>query len=73
MMFLLSKNINAINRNTEKCNYMAMSHHQNTGHNHNIRIDNKSCENWAHFKYLEIRVTDHNDEIKGRLHLGNMC
>jgi hypothetical protein len=30
--------------NGEKTKYMVMSRHQNAGHNHNIKIDNKSLK-----------------------------
>jgi hypothetical protein len=34
--------------------YMLLSCHQNTGQNHNIKIANRSFENVAQFKYLEL-------------------
>jgi hypothetical protein len=37
--------------NSEKTKYMAMSQNQNAGHNHNIKIDNKSFERVEEFKY----------------------
>jgi hypothetical protein len=44
--------------NTNKTNYMLLSRQQNTGQYHNK--DNKSFENVAQFKYLEITVTNQN-------------
>jgi sorting nexin-29 len=32
--------------NAEKTKYMVMSQNQNAGHNHNIKIDNKSLKGW---------------------------
>jgi hypothetical protein len=32
--------------NTEKPKYMAVSHHQNAGQNHNLLIANKSLRIW---------------------------
>jgi hypothetical protein len=37
-----------------------MSHHENAGQNHNIKIANKSFENVVKFRYLEMAVTDQN-------------
>jgi hypothetical protein len=54
----------------------AMSRHQNTGLNHNIKIGNISFENVSQFKYLGTTVTDQNliqEEIKMRLTSGNAC
>jgi hypothetical protein len=62
--------------NAEKTKYMIMSHHPNSGQNHNIRIANGSYESVATFKYLETALTNQNDihdEIKSRLNLGNAC
>jgi hypothetical protein len=38
--------------NAEKSKYMLLSHHQNAGQNHNIKIANKSFENVTQFKYV---------------------
>jgi hypothetical protein len=53
-----------------------LSHHQNAGQNHDIKIPNRSFENVAQFKFLGTPVTDQNliqEEIKRRLHSGNAC
>jgi hypothetical protein len=62
--------------NAEKMKYMIMSHHPNSGQNHNIRIVNESFEKMAKFKYLGMTLTDQNDihdKIKHRLNSGNAC
>jgi hypothetical protein len=43
--------------NAEKTKYISLSHHQNAGQNHNIKIANRSFENAAQFKYLGMTVT----------------
>jgi hypothetical protein len=50
---LLGKNINAINKNTQKC-------HQTVGQNHNIKMANFSFENLMKFEYLGMMVTNQN-------------
>jgi hypothetical protein len=53
-----------------------MSHHQNSGQNHNLLIINKSFENMAMFKHLGMAVTNKNciyKEIKRKLNLGDVC
>jgi hypothetical protein len=35
----------------EKTTYMLMSRHQNAGHNHNIKITNRSFANVAQFRH----------------------
>jgi hypothetical protein len=39
---------------------MLLSHHQNAGQNHDIKIANRSFENVAQLKYLGMRVTNEN-------------
>jgi hypothetical protein len=46
--------------NAEKTKYMLMSHHQNAGHNHNIKVAIRSLENGAQFKYFGTTVTIQN-------------
>jgi hypothetical protein len=43
--------------NPEKAKYMLLSHRQNAGQNHDIKIGNRSSENMAHFKHLRTTVT----------------
>jgi hypothetical protein len=55
---------------------MTMSHHLNSGQNHNIRIANELFENMAKFKYLGMTLKNTNDihdEIKSRLNSKNAC
>jgi hypothetical protein len=55
---------------------MLLSHHQNAGQNHDIKIDNRSFENVAEFRYLGTTVTNQNsfqEVIKRRLNSGNVC
>jgi hypothetical protein len=62
--------------NAEKAKYMLLSHHQNAGQNHNIKIVNRCFENVEQFKYLGMTVTNQNlihEEVKGRLDSGNAC
>jgi hypothetical protein len=61
--------------NTEKTKYMLLSHHQNAGQNHDMKIANTSFENVVQFKYLGTTATDQNliqEEIKRRLNSGNV-
>jgi hypothetical protein len=46
--------------NVERTKYLLLSHHQNSGQNHDIRIVNKSFENVAQFTYLGIIITNQN-------------
>jgi hypothetical protein len=62
--------------NTEKNKYVIMSRDQKAGHNHNIKIDNKSFERAEEFIYLGTTLTNRNsihEEIKSRLKSGNAC
>jgi hypothetical protein len=52
--------------NTEKTKYM-LSHHQNSGQNHDIKVANRCFESVAQLKYLGMTVTSQNliqEEIK---------
>jgi hypothetical protein len=42
---------------------MNMTRHLNPGQNQNIRVANESFENVAKFKYLEMTLTNQNDEV----------
>jgi hypothetical protein len=60
--------------NAERTKYMVMSRNQNVGHNHNIKIGNKSFERVEEFKYLGATLKNRNsihEEIKSRLKSGN--
>jgi hypothetical protein len=46
--------------NAEKTQYMVMSRNQNAGHNHNIKIDNKSFERVGELKYFGTTLTNRN-------------
>jgi hypothetical protein len=46
--------------NAEKTKCMLLSHHQNAGQSHNIKMANRSFENVAQFKYLGTTVTNQN-------------
>jgi hypothetical protein len=55
---------------------MLLSHQQNAGKNHDIKIANKSVENVTQFKYLGMTVTNQNliqEEIKRTWNSGNAC
>ena len=55
---------------------MLLSHHQNAGQDHGIKIGNRSFENVAQFRYFGMRMTNQNliqEEIKRRLNLGDAC
>jgi hypothetical protein len=55
---------------------MVMSRDQNSGRNHNIKIDNISSEKLEEFRYLGTALTNQNstqDEIKRKLKSGNVC
>jgi hypothetical protein len=46
--------------NTENTKYMLLSHHQNAGKNHDIRIANRCFENVAKFSYLGMTIINQN-------------
>jgi hypothetical protein len=61
---------------TEKSKYMLLSHHQNAGQNHDIKIVDRCFVNVAQFRSLGTTVTNQNliqEEIKRRLNSGNAC
>jgi hypothetical protein len=56
--------------------YMLLSRHQNAGHNHNIKIGDRSFENLAQLKYLGTTATNQNriqEKIKRRLNSSSVC
>jgi hypothetical protein len=62
--------------NAEKIKYILMSHNQNIGQKHNVKIANRSFEAAAKFRYPATALRDQNcmhEEIKSRLNLGNAC
>jgi hypothetical protein len=62
--------------NAGRTKHMLLSHHQNVGQNHDVKIANKSFENVAQFRYLGMAVIVKDlrqEEIKRRLNLGNAC
>jgi hypothetical protein len=62
--------------NADKTKCMFISHHQTTGHNHNIKVGNYSFENVAEFKYLGMTVIHQNcihEEMMSSLNARNVC
>jgi hypothetical protein len=70
-----SKEVN-VEVNTEETKYTLLSHDQNAGQNHDIKVASRSFENVAQFKYLGMTVTNQTliqEEIKRRLNASNAC
>jgi hypothetical protein len=62
--------------NPEKTKYMLMSRSQKIGQKDSIKVESRSFENVAKYKYLGTTITDQNcmhEEIKSRLNSGNAC
>jgi sorting nexin-29 len=62
--------------NADKTVYMVMPRYQNTGRNHNIKVDKRSLEMVEEFRYLGTTLINQNsdqEEIKTRLKSGNAC
>jgi hypothetical protein len=62
--------------NTKKTKYMLLSHQQNTGQNHDIKMAIKFFENVALFRYLGTTIIHQNfiqEEIKWMLNSSNAC
>jgi hypothetical protein len=75
ILFDASKEVGLV-LNAEKTRYMLLSHHQNAGQNHGLQIANRSFENVAQLKYLEMKVTYQNliqEKIKRIINSGNAC
>jgi hypothetical protein len=73
---VIASNEIGLELNAEKTKYMVVSQNQNAGHNHNIKIDNKSFKRVEEFKYLETTLMNQNsihEEIKSTLKSGNAC
>jgi hypothetical protein len=56
-LVVVSKEI-GLEVNTEKTKYTLMTRNQNSGQNHNIKIDNKHFERVREFKYLGTTLTN---------------
>jgi hypothetical protein len=62
--------------NPEKTKYMLVPRCQKAGQRQSVKIENRSLESVAQFKYLGTTLTDQNcihGEIKSRLNSGNAC
>jgi hypothetical protein len=62
--------------NVEKTEYMLLSHHQNSGQNHAIKIGIRNFKNVAQFKYLGTTVKHQNsiqEKSKRRTNSDNAC
>jgi hypothetical protein len=61
---LLGDNLDTIKRNTQtligatKKLSMLLSHHQNAGQNHDIKIGNSCFENVTQFRYLGMTISN---------------
>jgi hypothetical protein len=65
-----------VNAERSKNTCILLSHPQNPGENHDIKMANVSFDNGAQLKYLGTRVTNQNliqEEIKRELNSGNAC
>ena len=63
-----------LEENADKTKYMVMSREQTAGLSHAMKVDNSSIERVEEFKYLGTTLTNRTsfqEEIKGRLKLGN--
>ena len=62
--------------NADKTKYMVVSRNQNAGRSDSIKTENSCFERVEQFRYLGTTLTDQNyiqEEIKGRVKLGNAC
>jgi hypothetical protein len=60
----------------DKTKYMVTPRDKNAGRSHSMKIDSTPIERVEEFKYFGTTLTDQNsiqEEIKGRLKLGNAC
>jgi hypothetical protein len=62
--------------NPEKTKYMLMSHNQNVGQKHSVKMANRPFKDAAKLKYLGTTLTDQNcmhEDINSRLNSGDSC
>jgi hypothetical protein len=65
-----------VNTERTKNTCILLSHHQNSGENHDMKVANICFDNGAQIKYLGTRVTNQNliqEEIKRELNSDNSC
>jgi hypothetical protein len=55
-----ASNVVGLEVNIEETKYMLLSHHQNAGQNHDIKICNICFENVSQFRYLGRTITNEN-------------
>jgi hypothetical protein len=73
---IVSTKENGLEVSADKSKYMAMSRNENAERSYSMKIDNSSIERVEEFKYLGTTLTNKNsiqEEIKGRLKVGNAC
>jgi hypothetical protein len=71
--FIYACNV-TLEANSKKTKYMLLSHHQNAGRNHDVKIADGQFENAVQLKYFGMTVTNQNLiqwQIKRRQNSGN--